>query len=543
MAVFHPSDMPPGAPSSERKVWQAFGSLDSEWHVFHSVAWQAPRAGRQGDGEADFVLLHPQHGLVVVEVKGGRVEVEDGRWSTIDRMGIKHSIKDPFRQATDSKHALVRYLRDVRDLGDVPPVTHAVAFPDVILESGIGMQPRQVVIDSRDLGACREAVKRIVDHWSTPRAHLTVSAIRSIVGLLAPTLRVSGVLRSGIETAERQILTLTQQQIATMAMLRSVRRCIVRGGAGTGKSLLATATARRLAAEGGKVLLICFNAPLASQLAASMHGAPAVTVSTFHGLCMRLGRQTGQQIPAEPDEGWFTSEAANVLVNAADRCSGSDKFDCLVVDEAQDLSDDWLMSLLLLLRQPDAGPVTLFLDNHQQIYRTSLNLPDWPVAELDRNCRNTLPIARTLAGCFADPIPLEGVEGPEPAFVESEESLVADEAQEVVRRLLVEEGLLPENVVVLTNVRAISARLRTRMVGSVTFVDLGREHGVVAETIHRFKGLEAPVVVLALGGAPDRRDDSRDRMLMYVGLSRARSALFIVAAKKWIQWCKALAAR
>ena len=31
-------------------------------------------------GEADAVVFHPQHGLVVLEVKSGAVEVRDGLW-------------------------------------------------------------------------------------------------------------------------------------------------------------------------------------------------------------------------------------------------------------------------------------------------------------------------------------------------------------------------------------------------------------------------------------------------------------------------------
>src|SRR5262245_20543040 len=115
MARFHPDEVPADAPSSEKKARNALVVLDAQWEVFHSVAWQAPRAGREGDGEADFVLLHPRHGLLVLEVKGGRINVDEGRWSSIDRYGTRHPIKDPFRQATASKHALLRYLRDVRE--------------------------------------------------------------------------------------------------------------------------------------------------------------------------------------------------------------------------------------------------------------------------------------------------------------------------------------------------------------------------------------------------------------------------------------------
>jgi ATP-dependent exoDNAse (exonuclease V) alpha subunit len=49
--------------------------------------------------------------------------------------------------------------------------------------------------------------------------------------------------------------------------------------------------------------------------------------------------------------------------------------------------------------------------------------------------------------------------------------------------------------------------------------------GVTCETIHRFKGLEADAVILIL----DTLETERDLMLAYVGLSRAKSVLAVVA--------------
>ena len=60
-------------------------------------------------------------------------------------------------------------------------------------------------------------------------------------------------------------------------------------------------------------------------------------------------------------------------------------------------------------------------------------------------------------------------------------------------------------------------------------------HGVVAETIHRFKGLEADVVIVVL------TESNPDNLLplAYVGLSRARAMLVVVGRsrlKKKLRW-------
>ena len=47
-------------------------SLGGEYRVFYDVAWQS-RTDHGLDGQADFVLAHPEQGLMVLEVKGGRL--------------------------------------------------------------------------------------------------------------------------------------------------------------------------------------------------------------------------------------------------------------------------------------------------------------------------------------------------------------------------------------------------------------------------------------------------------------------------------------
>jgi Nuclease-related domain len=106
-----PNTISSDRPASERRVYQVLSALPDDWTVFYSTGWQSERHGRQGDGEADFVLLH-RRGLLVLEVKGGTVRVVDGTWQSVSALGQTHRIRDPFQQALDSRMALQRYLRE-----------------------------------------------------------------------------------------------------------------------------------------------------------------------------------------------------------------------------------------------------------------------------------------------------------------------------------------------------------------------------------------------------------------------------------------------
>lgn len=115
------------------------------------------------------------------------------------------------------------------------------------------------------------------------------------------------------------------------------------------------------------------------------------------------------------------------------------------------------------------------------------------------------------------------------SFIEVGREDSAVVVQSVVDRLLHEEGVKCEQLTVLCDVRSTLEQLRTLTAGGYPFVPPGAT-GVQVETIHRFKGLESPVVVLVIADPPATITDYA-RTLLYVGTSRARSS----------SWCWALA--
>lgn len=532
MASMVPPTPVPGCPDSEILTFNTLANLADGWTVIHSVRWQSLRGRRQGDGEADFVLLHRRHGCIVLEVKGGEIHIENGVWYTTNRAGVTNSIKSPFEQGVASKHALVRFLRENMPGGERIPVNHAVVLPNVDVDTPLGLDaPLVLTIDRQRLRDINRAIAGVTAHWAGQQSDIPQETIDRIVARLRPTVEIRRVLRDAVRDATEELIRLTAQQIRVLAGLRRNRRARIFGGAGTGKTILAIEKAREFGAAGLKTLLTCFNEPLATATSKAMAGQSNVIVRHFHSLCVSEISAAGFSVPHPIPESWWMTSAADSFVAALNK--GASKYDAIVLDEGQDFRGEWITALMLALNDPDESPFYVFMDSHQDLYAHGHVFPDeWPQFELVTNCRNTVPISSRVASVYGDVVDSLGAKGPEPVFewVDSESKLLG-QVESRVMKLLERERLSPSQITVLCGSRDSVEKLRTMAIGDYVFCEPGRR-GVGVETIWRYKGLESDVIVLALASVPGLSPETA-HALMYVGLSRPRAALYVIATRLW----------
>jgi hypothetical protein len=443
---------------SERKVGDALQRLPEGWIVLHHVSWQSRRAGRQGDGEADFIILHPRKGILVLEVKGGGIEVEQGRWLTTDRYGKRHDIKNPFEQATASKHALVGWLRE-HGLGTRARVGHAVVFPhmDSIPLLGPACSPR-ITLSKQDLLEIEVKITTSFAHWSL-EASLSPRETEKVIALLAPTVSASPTLSSASGDAEANLIVFTAEQIEAFSSLRAHRGGLIIGGAGTGKTILAVARAQQLTKDGFRTLLVCYNELLGLELSGRTSQSPELTAGTFHALCLQEARRAGITVSGKRDQAWWEDEAPSVLIDACSR--NETVYDAIVVDEGQDFSPIWLDALRCVTRGMDDAPFFIFADPRQDLWRRGWDLaPNYPfVWRLTRNMRNTLPIAKRVAAIVGGDEQGRGIPGPAPIWQISEGPAKERDVMVAVEYLL-DEGFGPENLAVLCSSAQLAEKLR-----------------------------------------------------------------------------------
>jgi hypothetical protein len=553
-------------------------ALKPPWAIYRNVAWLEKRPGDEpADSEADVVLAHPDLGVMVIEVKGGGVRRIGHRWESVDRNGHANEIRDPFAQVMREMHGL---RRKCEELPAWPAhrvrFARAVVFPDAAYDRTMTPDgPREIVIDHDDLADIGARIGQIFDWWSRSGDAAADGGAPGAIGmaalheLLGRDLEIASPLAAGVAADETHIVTRSERQFAILDMLWRERRAVILGVAGSGKTLIAAEKARRLAAQGFDVLFTCFNRPLAEFLAATVGRSDRVTVSTFHRISETFGQAAGL-IGSDPvhDQAYF--DGLPDVLDRALKAVPEPRFDAIVVDEGQDLDQEWWLPLLDLLRDPRQGVVYVFGDANQDLYHArepaelGVVMPESPpVYYLTENRRSTRAI-HDFAMRFAAPVtdaadgPAAEAIGPEGrpveifTYADADPASGADACRKVlgtVLRRIVDTGKVPASDVVVLTPRSPRSSWLMAADASASPVEawpyrLMPEYGpegavlpmptrggeVRVATIHRYKGLESPVVVLAEIDGRVGEDDLAP--LLYVGATRARAHLVVVCSEQ-----------
>ncbi|CAN5753274.1 ATP-binding domain-containing protein [soil metagenome] len=529
---------------AESRLFRALElGLSDEFTVLHSVKWLGRAGGRDHDGECDFLIAHPKYGVLILEVKGGEIRRNgsNGQWYSKNQAGEEFLIRSPFDQARKAIFSLRSKFRDARFSREVCScIKRAVALPDVEIGSrDLGPDaPRSLILDASDL---LDVSTGVMQAWQpADDSEIGESGVEAIVGLLSPAVELRRPrMASEITRDQEEFIRLTQEQMRVLDLLSGHRRVGIQGVAGSGKSILAIETVRRLAEQGFRVLYTCFNLALADWARDSLTeslGAQfsLVYVDSYHDLTEDFVRRANIA-PPDPEglDGGSATYYREVLPQLFMDAVGQvpDRFDAIVVDEGQDFDDIWWLTLESLQADPVDGIFFLFYDDNQLLF---LDRGDYypvppPHHRLTYNCRTTRHI-HDVAGRYGHNAQRETCLGPEGRAVEIERiesGKEIDALRKVIHRLIHDEQVPLNEIVVLT------ARSRQR----TTFSDGTKVGNLVLSwdgpgpnrlqmtSIHKFKGLQAPVVVLAELDHAYRQ--TRDA-LVHVGMTRAQHHVVVL---------------
>lgn len=512
--------------TAEAAVWNALcEQLPDDTTMVHGQRL----TGDDKDVEIDILVLWPGFGITVIEVKGGRVGVDDGRWITQDSQGHRNRLKvSPLEQAMVAKHTLVDYLRT--RVSTLPgPISHLAVLPYTQLPEDWDQPdaPRRQIVDSTQLGSIADVISIQLrydfnperDNISTPHEFVLKNLRRTNQAVENVSLRATEISDRADE--------LSREQAKLISILRHQNRAEISGGAGSGKTYLALLKAQSLTREGKRVALMCYSRGLGRFLQLFTAQWPEEDRPAYVGLFHDLPISWGAAPGSDDDSDHWERRLPLQLKDLADERPRKKLFDAIVIDEGQDFSLLWWEAVQSCLRNQVDGTLYVFTDERQRIFGREGESPiTMNPIQLDENLRNSEQIVAGFADlALEQPIPRNGP-GEEIEWSEVDIDDALAEADSQVESLM-DAGWNPGDIALLTTgSRHPVQREIVETEGTSAYWDqFFAADDIFYGHVLGFKGLERPVVVLCINGF---RDPDRTLDMLYVGMSRATTKLVIV---------------
>jgi hypothetical protein len=552
MVQLRPEFIPEDAPKSEKILFEKFKALKGadDWIVLHSLDIFGDV--NLGQGEADLVVLIPGSGVLVIEVKGHHdVRQKNGVWTLSGE--VKQ--RGPVKQASNAMYAIMQYLKNNEiDIKNVPfafCVWFTSATPEHVGPS-IEWQPWMLKFIgdlSVDLkSTVMEVMDKSIEAFEARNykfgPNLASSfQVQAIAEALRPDVYITKTADQRILELNKQLTEALDQQMTVMNMISGkIKAFVIQGIAGTGKTHIALAEAKKAHGRGEKTLFVCFNSLLAKYLQEQLKGYELVQVKTMHAYMKDLTESSSNP----PNESWWKSELPLMAANALMKRDDLERFDTVVIDEGQDIGIQEYLDVLDLsvVGGLANGSVMVFGDfEHQGIYipgsealdQYKKSIPGLTVlGGLDINCRNTKEIGDTVMTFLGEESAyskyLRSEEGTRPQIATVTEN---KELPNILKAHLLKlaKTYSPENVVVLSSNKELLENLVKETELPFTPVSNKQKSKYSWGTTQSFKGMESAAVVMVefVDGNAATRDT------FYVAGTRALSELVCILPQQVVQ--------
>lgn len=523
---------------AETRVARALqdSDLGPDWIVLHSLNL-ADGSTRKKWCEGDFVIIGPP-GILVIEVKGGRIAKTNGLWSSIDESDKKYQIQDPLEQAKIVAFGIQKEVSNIhphlKSILSRTAIGFAVSFPDVNWTLRLIDLPEVLVADrpnviSNTIGRfVRHALTYWVKKLGDRVAPLSADDREALLQALRPDFDLfQSLAATGERVMETQVRA-TEEQYRHLDMVSRSPRVCFEGGAGTGKSFVALEACRRLAREGKSVAMIVRSKPLATSFARELNGVSARVL---------------------------TSDAIE---------THTDVYDALIVDEGQDLLQHATLDALNRIVRDglEGGRWYWFMDvNRQLMPGISLDKEclerilrigghNGAAFILTNNCRNAPEVRENAVlstGFDIGTCSQLGGGGRVDILTANDQSEALVKLADWLQKLRT-DGFSTSDIALLTTGHPEWLLKAMKFTGyekpfcldDEVNRDVRRDPAVCCSSIAAFKGLERPCIAVVVPNVVDATVDTSE---LYVALTRARVVCAVIASPALLLRLKTSAAR
>lgn len=548
--------------TGEKMIFEIFknSSFTKNWIILHSL--NLSQHNIRLYGEIDFLILIPNGGIFVMEVKGGDVKCIDGIWHFIDRFGNVNKNKSPFNQARDAMFSLHSAIE--KEFGKGHKLTKILtgflcAFPHISFnQHSVEYEPWQildkVLIQSGTENFFKNLVHRLIQKhkgqkWFSEKESLPcANDLTSLCNFLRGDFERVRTAKERLTEFDKQVKTYTEEQFRILDSIQLNERSVTQGSAGTGKTMIAIESAVRAAAEGKTVFLTCFNRLIGEWMQKQVEEwKDKITVSSLHAYLFEQSKGFDYD-KSQSNKQDFYSKYLPTLLKDIFQKGINKKFDKLIIDEGQDLIREEYLNLFdaMVLGGLANGNWEIYGDFERQAIFAQLSKEEMlslinkntqPTKFILKiNCRNTKQIGEEtslISGFEKPPFLLEHLEGIPVEYIfykdqAEQKKFLADQLKKLV------ESNLPFNELIIISPRKFEHSCSSSFSG-VKIKEIKNTSEIVSTqnffgfaTVQSYKGMESNYVVIT-----DIKDLTSEiaGSLLYVGMSRARYGLILLIAE------------
>lgn len=554
--------------SGERQIFDLFKQdpNTSEWTILHSLA--LTQHTKRLYGEIDFLVLAPNVGIFCIEVKSGGVTRRNGVWNFTNRYGqVSHKTRGPFEQAQEGMFSLISAIR--KKFGSTSRLGkllygYGVMFPHIRFQAEGTDQESWLIYDrdSRRLPVSefinqlsRNTVRKMTGQaWFDPTQSLpTIQDINQLVTFLRGDFERVITPAQLLEDIEVQITQYTEEQFHCLDQLHDNPRSLFLGAAGTGKTMIAMESVRRSLFENKRVLLVCFNTLLGEWLSDQLdvfENGNRLKVTSFHRLMEKLATSSPEYrlISKNKTAEYFKYDLPIMALEMID-AGLVEPFDKIIIDEGQDLIRPEYLDVFdgLLKGGLAGGEWEIYCDFERQAIYSEFHADEMKQMvesrasavkfRLSVNCRNTKMIGEqtSIISGFEKPPYLPGkVDGLPVEYFFCRDADEEIKRVEEVLRLLKKEGISNKHITILSPFKfqnsCVPGINRFKILDLTNNLEKEKYQELITfSTIQGFKGLENHYIILT---GIKRLNDDEFKSLLYVGMSRAKSGLYMILDKR-----------
>ena len=546
MARIYPSNSLDGWPLSSRSMPQGQAAelevlayfrdnLPDHFIVFHSVHWNLRQGRALHARETDFIVVNTNGRCLLIEQKMGSLVEQGGE---LYKQYNDGNVKDIATQIHDSRDGIRGQFKKQHKGHDIK-LDYLLFCPNHHLQTlNASALEYENIVD----GSKRSQLAKIITDRLGGTGNQPNETGKRAIQFFKQTMSMSPDVSSMQARYENRFVELSGQALEIIDSVEmSPLRLKINGTAGCGKTQIAMRFLEKAVEAGKKPLFICYNHSLKDHIQSLVGGD--IPVKTMHGLihefCSRPDINIDYKSGTKTNEQW-RALIDEVVVNTSDE---HEEYDFLVVDEGQDLGAEGFEFIYLFVKD-DADIV--WLEDMDQNLGQSFGSPfvrdEFVGITLTRNYRSPIGIYqlidRTFPGRTTPGNAMHGLGFQLHGYKKPEEQI------EIVASIIekhIEAGVKAEDIAIVS----------LRGMGSTAFKDIDKIAGqairkfsgtyegdeqvytdgkITFETIRRFKGQQAPFIILV--DVEPNEKSSWSLNALFCGMTRATLRLDIVGSEK-----------